>query len=95
MQKSDSNKSTECFIAEANPEGEKVNEAFNERSPDAARPTFYTSLLQVGNVSCSNSDAKVDKDINSSVDKSNYASPIAKGDDDDLHTIDLTNPLGC
>ena len=45
VQKRDLNKSIECFIAEASLEGEEVNEAFNERSSEAVRPTFYTSLL--------------------------------------------------
>ena len=59
-------------------EGEEVNEAFNERSSEAVRPTFYTSLLQVGSVSCSNGDFEADKDSNSrAADKSNHASPIA------------------
>ena len=78
VQKRDLNKSIECFIAEASLEGEKVNEAFNERSSEAVRPTFYTSLLQVGSVSCINGDFEADKDSNSrAADKSNHASPIA------------------
>ena len=78
MQKSDLNKSIECFIAEAGLEGEEVNEAFNERSSEAVRPTFYTLLLQVGSVPCSNGDFEPDKDTNSrAAYKSNYASSIA------------------
>ena len=78
VQKSDLNKSIECFIAEASLEGQEVNEACNERSSEAARPTFYISLLQAGSVPCSNGDFEADKDTNSrAADKSNYASPIA------------------
>ena len=78
MQKRELSKSIECFIPEASLEGVEVNEKFNERSSEADRPTFYTSLLQVGSPSCSNGDFEADKDSNScAVDKSNYASPIA------------------
>ena len=65
MQKRDLNKSVECFIAEASLEDEEVNEAFNERSSEADRPTFDTSLLQVGSVPCSSGNFETDKDSNS------------------------------
>ena len=50
VQKSDLNKSIKCFISKASLKVEEVNEAFHERSSKAARPTFYTSLLQIGSV---------------------------------------------
>ena len=79
MQKRDLNKPIkQCFVAEASLEDEEVNEAFNERSSEADRPTFYTSLLQVGSVQCSNGNFETDKDSNSREEyKSNCASPIA------------------
>ena len=70
MQKRDLNKSIKCFIAEESLEDEEVNEAFNERSSEAGRPTFYTS--EAVHVAMA-----ILKQIKIQADKSNCASPIA------------------